>query len=268
LLFSCRSGRNGVGDVLDIRRFGGEYDVVGSLLGITAEELRRRDVARDAPVERWVAVVGDVVIGAATAGLRPDNRMFVRLAGDVGSYGPLSLVVREELGRSVYAMVDEADAAHVAALAAAGFATEMVAERFRIRFDEALLLFRKEWVPTWARVESADAFDEQRLFDLDNELRQDVLGSEGWHGNRQWFHDELTVSPPFDPAAYLVAMDQRSGELVGLVRIWRNPDGPRFGMIGIRRSYRSTTIAGGLMRRALLAASTWAQVSPSLLRSR
>ncbi|MDH4308082.1 MAG: hypothetical protein OEX04_11450, partial [Acidimicrobiia bacterium] len=50
---------------------------------------------------------------------------------------------------------------------------------------------------------------------------------------------------------------------------WRNPAGPRFGLIGVLPAFRTTTIAGALLRRALLAASEWghetftAETSPS-----
>ena len=53
------------------------------------------------------------------------------------------------------------------------------------------------------------------------------------------------------------------------MRIWRNPTGPRFGLVGVLRRYRNTTIAAALLKQALTAASGWghetftAETSPS-----
>lgn len=72
-----------------------------------------------------------------------------------------------------------------------------------------------------------------------------------------WFHGELAERPPFDPGGYLVGVDEATGAYAGLIRIWRNPAGPRFGMIGAARQYRNTLLAAALLRQALEAAATW-----------
>jgi GNAT superfamily N-acetyltransferase len=99
--------------------------------------------------------------------------------------------------------------------------------------------------------------DEERLFVLDTTVRQDVPGTDGWRGDREWFREELAEAPPFDPTGYVVAVDDRTGGYVGLCRMWRNREGPRLGLIGVLRRYRATTIASALLRQTLIGAAGW-----------
>lgn len=160
---------------------------------------------------------------------------------------------------SLYTSADADDGETLDALNASGFAVELVMERFDIRFDRALTMLERARVPSGFSIHPADAVDEERLFTLDNTIRQDTPGTDGWRGDRQWFHEELSDAPPFDPTAYLVAVDNTNGEYVGLIRIWRNPTGPRFGLIGVIRQYRNTPIGAALLRQALSAASHWGE---------
>lgn len=144
----------------------------------------------------------------------------------------------------------------VHALAAAGFETEAVGEVFRIRFDLAQRLLRRAWTPSGYRLERADRVDEAGLFTLDNALRNLVPGTDGWTGDRAAFREELT-SPEFDAGAYLVAVEEASHDLVGLVRIWRNATGPRLGLVGVLHAHRGQPVAAALLKEALLTAATW-----------
>jgi hypothetical protein len=238
-------------------RFGGEYDVVAPLYTIAPGVLRARDLRHGGSLQRWYATDGREAVAAVDARLRPDDRVFLRFAGDWASYGILSEAARTELARPLYATVDGMDATTLRALEAAGFQHGHTTEIFRIRFDDALRSLRRSWLPTWARIVSAGDAERDRLLELDNDVRCDVPGTDGWQGNRAWFDDELAESPPFDPKGYLVAEDLRNGHYAGLFRIWRNESGPRLGLVGTRRPYRPTTIAGALLRAALVAASTW-----------
>ena len=76
-------------------------------------------------------------------------------------------------------------------------------------------------------------------------------------GNRMWFDAELSDSPPFDPSGYIVAVDTSSGALTGLVRFWRNADGPRLGLIGVVPEHRGSGLAAALLKHAAAAACTW-----------
>ena len=243
---------------MEVVSFTDEYELAAPVYGISPVELRARDDRQGQPLQRWIATGGGGALGAVTTRLRPDGRMFLSfVGGDLSVYSELSKAVVEALERPVHTFVDAADAETLAALGAAGFTTELVEERFQIRFETALARVKRAWVPSGYSIHPADSVDENLLFTLDNTLRQNTPGTDGWRGDRAWFGEELAESPPFDPAAYLVAVDERNGELVGLVRIWRNPEGPRFGLVGVVPRCRNTTIASALMKEALTAASGW-----------
>lgn len=241
-------------------RFTGQYELAAVLYGMSPDELRGRDERQGQPLQRWIAISDGEAVGAVSTWSRPDNRTFLYFVGrDRTAYAPLTEAVVETLHRRVHTHIDANDTQAVEALEAAGFESELVEEGFRIRFDKALARLDRAWIPSGFSIHSADAVDEDRLFALDNTLRQDTLGTDGWRGDREWFHDELADAPPFDPSAYLVAVDDHNGEYVGLVRAWRNPSGPRFGLVGVVRQYRNTPIAAVLLKQALTAASRWGQ---------
>jgi len=173
------------------------------------------------------------------------------------AYPQLVAAAARDVGGNLYASADSDDADLLGALVLAGFIPEMEAERFQIRFDKALGWLNRARVPSTFGVEPANRVDVDRLVALDNIIRDDVPGTDGWHADRSWIHDELSDAPPFDPAAYLVAIHEPSGEFAGLVRMWRNPAGPRLGLVGVLGAYRRTTLAAGLLKRSILAASEW-----------
>ncbi len=241
---------------MQVTRFLDEYDLVAPLYGLYPATLRERD--RDGSPSRWLGLRNGVPVAVVDSFERPDRRTFLRFRGDDPSdFGHLGATVGGELGRPVYAVADESDSDRLTALQSAGFTTEVVVERFRIDFGVALDFLRHARPARGFTVRAADEVDEERLFALDNHIRNDVPGSEGWEGNREWFREELRESPPFDPTGYLVAVDDADGEYAGLVRMWRNPSGPRLGLIGVARQYRGSPVAPDLLRRALTAASSW-----------
>ncbi len=241
---------------MDVILLTDQYEAAAPLYGKTPEELRARDAHR--PGWRWLARRDGQAVGAVLAQERPDLRTFLSYAGDdLAALRPLTEAAARHLGGRLHTMADEAECGRLAALRTAGFETEMVSERFVIPFERAIAAVDRAWVPSGMSIRPADEVDEDRLFTLDNTLRQDVPGSDGWRGDRQWFREELAESPPFDPSAYLVGMDDRNGEYAALLRIWRNPDGPRLGLIGVVRQYRNTTIAAALLRQGLRAAAGW-----------
>ena len=44
--------------------------------------------------------------------------------------------------------------------------------------------------------------------------------------DRQGFRNQTYDAPDFDPATYLVAVEQATGCYAGLVRVWNRPSGP------------------------------------------
>jgi ribosomal protein S18 acetylase RimI-like enzyme len=54
-------------------------------------------------------------------------------------------------------------------------------------------------------------------------------------------------APDFDPATYLVAIEQATSRYAGLVRVWNRPGHPRLGLIGVGRPYRCRGLASLLL---------------------
>lgn len=241
-----------------IVRFTDQYDQAAPVYEMTPQELRTRDDKRGGSGDRWLAVREGVSTAALSAYRRPDSRVFVSLVGrDSAAHEPLLATAGQSLMSALHTFVDEADRERIDTLRTAGFDVEVVEEAFRIRFDRVLSRLRRSWMVRGVGLHPADAVDPDRLVALDNVIRQDVPGCDGWQGDRSWLSAELAESPPFDRSAYLVAVEERAGDHVGLIRIWRNRDGPRLGLIGVVRSYRNTTLVAALLKQALTAASRW-----------
>jgi hypothetical protein len=112
----------------------------------------------------------------------------------------------------LFATVDESNTERRAALELLGFEAH--------RRELVLVLpARVERVvsPAGLRARRADEVREIELRLLDDELRQDVPGTDGWRWLPRDFREETYESPQFDPAAYLVAEKER--ELVGICRV-------------------------------------------------
>ncbi len=243
---------------MQVVRFVDQYRLAAHLYGTSASELRARDAGRDRPTQRWLALDGGAPAGAVTAARRPDGRTFLVFAGsDPATIGPLAAAAGAALARSMHTTVDGSASARLTELRAAGFRTELESEAFEVPFGSALAGLRRAWVPTGLTIRSAAGADPARLFTLDNTLRHITPGTDGWRGDRKWFLDELAEAPPFDPDAYLVAIDEANGEYAAMVRVWRNPTGPRLGFVGVLPQYRNTVIAAALLRQALGAAAGW-----------
>ena len=100
-------------------------------------------------------------------------------------------------------------------------------------------------------ISANDGFEDQLRL-LDDALRQDVPGTEGWQWDPAGFNEE-TFGSDFDPATYLVAVDVASGEYIGLVRVWNSPGRPRLGLIAVLPPYRRRGLATVLLARAFRA---------------
>jgi ribosomal protein S18 acetylase RimI-like enzyme len=95
-------------------------------------------------------------------------------------------------------------------------------------------------------ITAADAHPD-RLMAVDELLRQDVPGTAGWRNDPEDFRASTFGSHAFDPATYLVAVDERDGEYVGLCRVWWNDAGPRAGMVGVIERCRRRGLARALV---------------------
>jgi ribosomal protein S18 acetylase RimI-like enzyme len=202
------------------------------------------------PALTWRAVDGDLVAGEVSARLRPDNRCFVYFdTWRTDAYTPLADAVARDLGRDLYVTLEDAEYDALDACAEAGFAVHRRESYYRIPTDPAVTGLAGAVLPAGLDVLSAADADITRLRLLDDALRQDVPGSAGWRWDAEDFRGE-TFGPFFDPATYLVAVDQASEEYAGLVRIWRNRAGARFGLIATLAPYRRRGVARALLGHA------------------
>jgi ribosomal protein S18 acetylase RimI-like enzyme len=166
--------------------------------------------------------------------VRPDGRRFVRLS-------ELDVESDEEL----YVDVDEEDAVVIARCVERGFVVKRRESAYRIPTAGS----QDVPVPAGFVFLRADTVDEGRLRVLDDALRQDVPGTDGWQWDEKSFLEELR-QPAFDASTYLIAEDTTSGEYVGIVRVWNRPDCPRLGFIGVARSHRRRGLGRALVAQA------------------
>jgi GNAT superfamily N-acetyltransferase len=201
------------------------------------------------PALTWRALDGDLVAGEVSARLRPDDRWFVYFdTWRADAYRPLANAVARELGRDLHVTLEDAEYDAQDACAEAGFAVRRRESYYRIPTDPAVTGLAGAVLPAGLDVRSAADADITRLRLLDDALRQDVPGCEGWRWDAEEFRAE-TFGRFFDPATYLVAVEVDSGEYAGLVRIWRSRPGPRLGLIATLARYRRRGVARALLGR-------------------
>ena len=164
--------------------------------------------------------------------LRPDGRRF--LIGRPGGELP---------PRELFATVDESDTEQLRSLEDLGFVRERRELQLVLPTDVPRFA-----APSGVEAVRADEVDENALRLLDDELRQDVPGTDGWRWTAADFREETFLSPHFDPAVYLIATSR--SEPVGICRVWIRPEHPRLGFIGVRRSLRRRGIARWLIGEA------------------
>ena len=164
---------------------------------------------------------------ARVAFRRPDGRWFVRSPDD------------DEPGVDLYAHVDESE---IAAYLERGFVPQRRENHYLVPTGTVPAVEP----PAGIELVTADRVGEDRLRELDDELRQDVPGSAGWRWDAAGFRAELS-SEDFDPSAYVVAAD---GErYIGIARVWMRRPTPRLGFIGVSRPYRHRGVALALLSR-------------------
>ncbi len=199
------------------------------------------------PGLRWHALDDDEVVGRVEVLRRPDGRTFVAVDAwhaDVGAE-LLETVVRA-VPEDLHSAVGEDDAVQLALFGLAGF-TEVRRE------DEYVVpVVPGDSTAAGCTLVSARDVDIARLARLDDELRQDVPGAGGWHNDLAEFAERTFDARLFDPRTYLVAVDDRTGEYAGLVRIWRATRVPRLGLVAVRRPYRRRGLATALLHAAFV----------------
>jgi GNAT superfamily N-acetyltransferase len=198
--------------------------------------------------QRWEARDGTETVGVLRAAMRPDRRTFLSFQDcRDDAYAPLLARAAGELDRPVlYTSVHERDEVGLRRLGELGFIVNRRDHHYRIPVDPARFRLPDAAPPPGIVLISAAAADLDRLRLLDDTLRSQTPGSDGWRWNPSQFSDE-TFSDGFDPATYLVAVDQRTGAYVGLARLWMKPAGPRFGFVGVLPPWRRTRVTYALL---------------------
>jgi ribosomal protein S18 acetylase RimI-like enzyme len=192
----------------------------------------------------WAAHRGEVAVGNAAVLVRPDARCFVVFgACHLDAYQPLLQAIARQLRRDLYTEIGEADVQVRDRLVDLGFVVNRREHTYAIATDPMVTGLTDLAVPAGFELLTADRVSEDRLRELDEELKQDVPGADGWQWDRQGFRNETYEAPDFDPATYLVAIEQATGRYAGLVRVWMRPSGPRLGLIGVGRGYRRRGLA-------------------------
>jgi RimJ/RimL family protein N-acetyltransferase len=200
------------------------------------------------------------VLGAATtypllsAVERPDGRLAARLSDAWTEPAASSaIVLAERRGAPVLVDLPEERVEERELLERAGFAVSRREAVVSFDVRVALAALENAEPPPGVDLRSAVDVDEAMLRRLDDELRQDVPGTAGWRSTPEGFRESTFDDPAFDPRTYLVAVDCEFGALLGLVRVWMNEDGPRLGLVGVRRGHRRRGTALALLAHALRA---------------
>jgi RimJ/RimL family protein N-acetyltransferase len=199
----------------------------------------------------WAAHHGELAVGKAAAFVRPDDRCIASFdCRRADAYEPLVQAVARRFQRDLYTEIDESDDEKHRRLTEAGFAVHRREHVYTIPTDPAITGLIDGTAPPGIEIVTADQVDEDRLRELDDELRQDVPGADGWTWQPQGFRKQTYDSPSFDPATYLVAIERSTGRYAGLVRVWNDPGGPRLGLIAVGRPHRRRGLATVLLAQA------------------
>lgn len=208
-------------------------------------------VARTARTADWNLVRGDKIVAGAHATCRPDGRWFVSIdTWDDAADAPLLAAMVKDLRHDLHTNVDGADEPELRRWRALGFEPARRETLLTVPVDPTVTGLSNVAMPGGIVVLPADAVDETGLRELDDTLRADVPGSQGWVNDpvefREWTFDERQ----FDPETYLVALDDASQQFAGLVRVWTNARRSCLGLIGVTEPYRRLGLARALLGRA------------------
>lgn len=197
---------------------------------------------------RWTASSGGDVVGWLRALVRPDQRcaLYLRDIADERAYAPLLDAALGELTGELYVEADEDATSLRTLLAERGFAEHRREHHYLVPTGRS----GSRALPDGFRLLSAADADVARLSALDDALRQDVPGADGWHNDPREFAAQTFGDPEFDPAMYVVAVHQPTGDYAGLVRVWRRPVVSRLGLIAVLPAHRRRGLAGALLAAA------------------
>jgi RimJ/RimL family protein N-acetyltransferase len=199
----------------------------------------------------WHALDGDLDVGVAYAMHRPDQRWFITLdSWRDDAYQTLLTAVTCDIQQDLYITVNDSDYEQLDRCRMLGFTVSRREDEYRVPTDPAITGLGEASFPAGLHAVSAADADVDALRLLDDLLREDIPGADGWVNDPREFQ-EYTFDPRhFDANAYLVAVDDTTGTYAGLVRVWNEPGQRLLGLIAVIRAHRRRGVA-----RALLAAA-------------
>lgn len=208
-------------------------------------------VVRPTRTATWNLVRDGTTAASAYAVCRPDRRWFVSVdAWNEHDHGPLVNAMIADLNQDVHTRIDGADPASLEMWTRYGFEPDRREIEFLISPDSERTGLAHSLAPKGLALLPADEVDEAALRQLDDQLRDEVPGTEGWVNDPAEFHDYTFDEKHFDPATYLVAVDNEQQQFAGLVRIWANGTRSRLGFIAVTRPYRRRGLARALLASA------------------
>jgi ribosomal protein S18 acetylase RimI-like enzyme len=205
-------------------------------------------IVRVTPGVHWHALEDDVVVGKAHALHRPDGRVLVSVDSwrdDV--FESLAEAMARDLDRPLYTVVDDDDREHLGRWSRLGFVDNRREDEYAVEIAPEATGLGAARLPPGFSLTRVDRADEDRVRLLDQRLRQDVPGYDGWVNTPADFHRWIVEHRVYDPTTYLIAV--HAGEYAGLIRIGRSRR-PRLGLVGVLPADRRRGLA-----RALLAAA-------------
>jgi ribosomal protein S18 acetylase RimI-like enzyme len=208
----------------------------------------RVDVVRVVDDCRWEARSSAGPAGQVVAWRRPDRRVFVFFCDVVPeAYGPLVTAVDQDLGVELHTSVDLADERGFEHLCEVGFVPLRQESDYLIPVAEASEATGEARLADGYVFHNVLEIPEADLRRLDDRLRQDVPGTDGWVWDEQGFREETYASEEFDPQLYWIVAQASTGELVGLVRVWNRTPRPRLGLIAVVADHRRRGIGRALL---------------------
>ncbi len=200
----------------------------------------------------WSALAGSEVTGTAHGVMRPDGRWFVSIdTWRVDVFGELLDAMASDLRQRLHVTVDDQDRDGVDRWLRAGFEIARRQHEYELPTDPAVTRLGAEPLPPGITLVGADEVDESELRALDDALRQDVPGTQGWYSDPGEFREHTFDGRQFDPAVYLVAVDDVLQVFAGLVRVWVSPRRCRLGLIGVVPGYRGAGLARAMLATVL-----------------
>jgi RimJ/RimL family protein N-acetyltransferase len=199
----------------------------------------------------WRALDGDQGVGFAHAMPRPDRRWFVWLdSWRADAYEALLAAITDDIQQDLYITVDESDYEQLDRCDMLGFVINRREDEYLVPTDAAVTGLGDARLPAGFHAVSARDTEPGALRALDDLLRQDVPGTDGWVNDPAEFQEYTFAPQHFDARTYLVAIDEAAGRHAGLVRVWNEPSRHRLGLIGVVAGYRRRGLALALLATA------------------